>query len=300
MGGMITRRGLLARAGISAFGLVGADAFAVEPLLRLAITQYAFTPPQWPAGLKLKIAVLADIHAINPWMTPARIAAIAQTTNALQPDIILLAGDYEAGMPLYGVGSYVSMDDCARALSILRAPLGVHAVLGNHDLGHRAKGGQNVRRAFAAFNIPVLENRAVRLVKDGAPFWLLGLGDQWGGIYGRGLDDLPGTLAQVTDEAPAILLAHEPDIFAVLPDVDRNSRIAVTLCGHTHGGQVRLPFLGARVVPSRYGQRFAYGHVVEDERHLVVSGGLGMTGLPVRFGVPPEIVVIRLGEGAAA
>jgi uncharacterized protein len=100
------------------------------------------------------------------------------------------------------------------------------------------------------------------------------------------VDDLEGTLAKVTDDAPVILLAHEPDIFPRVP-----ARVSLTLSGHTHGGQVRL--LGySPMVPSRFGNRFAYGHIVEDGRHLVVSGGLGCSILPVRIGVPPEIVMI--------
>ena len=291
---MLSRRHFLLKAVLATPFLFGGYALSVEPQ-RLVITRYRITPEGWPAGPMLRIAVLADIHAINPWMSPAHIERIARATNALEPDIVLLAGDYEASMPLYGVGSYVSMADCAKALSLLRAPLGVHAVLGNHDLGRRGRGGDNVRRAFAAFGIPVLENEAVRVEKGGLGLWLLGLGDQWGGIHRRRLDDLPATLAQMSDSSPAILLAHEPDIFAELPMLDRERRIALTICGHTHGGQVRIPFYGPRGVPSRFGKRFAYGHIVEDDRHLVVSGGLGMTGLPVRFGVPPEIVMITLG-----
>ena len=293
---MLSRRRFLLKAGLATPFLSGGYAFGVEPQ-RLVTTRYRISSGTWPSGLVLRIAVLADIHAINPWMSPAHIERIARATNALDPDVVLLAGDYEASMPLYGVGSYVSMEDCARALSLLRAPLGVHAVLGNHDLGRRGKGGDNVRRAFAAHGIPVMENVAVRLEKAGRGLWLLGLADQWGGIHRRRLDDLPGTLAQMSDGSPAILLAHEPDIFAELPHLDRERRIALTVCGHTHGGQVSFPFYGPRGVPSRYGRRFAYGHIVEDNRHLVVSGGLGMTGVPIRFGVPPEIVMITLGDG---
>ena len=100
------------------------------------------------------------------------------------------------------------------------------------------------------------------------------------------MHDLDGTLAKVTDDAPVILLAHEPDIFPRVP-----SRVSLTLSGHTHGGQVRV-FGYSPMVPSRYGNRYAYGHIVEDNRHLVVSGGLGCSILPVRIGVPPEIVMV--------
>jgi hypothetical protein len=87
-----------------------------------------------------------------------------------------------------------------------------------------------------------------------------------------------------------ILLAHEPDIFTQVPD-----RVALTLAGHTHGGQIRVPLLWPHFVPSMYGARFAYGHIVEQGRHMVVSGGLGTSMIPARLGVPPEIVHITLG-----
>jgi predicted MPP superfamily phosphohydrolase len=138
-----------------------------------------------------------------------------------------------------------------------------------------------------------LTNKAVQLKKDGLRFWLLGTDSMVAFNKGRGhfigADDLPGALAQVTDDTPIIHMAHEPDLFTQVP-----KRISLTLSGHTHGGQVRL--LGySPFVPSAYGNRFAYGHIVEDDRHLCVSGGLGCSVLPVRFGVPPEITVLDLG-----
>ena len=170
----------------------------------------------------------------------------------------------------------------------------VVTILGNHDWWEDA---DMVRATLAANRIPVLENQSERLTTaGGAAFWLAGLGDQLAFFDGqgrlRGVDDLPGTLAGIPEDGdPIILLAHEPDIFPQIPD-----RVSLTLCGHTHGGQVAIPFLGRPIVPSRYGERYAYGHVVEDGRHLIVSGGLGCSRLPIRFGVPPEIVVIDLGE----
>jgi len=113
--------------------------------------------------------------------------------------------------------------------------------------------------------------------------------------YG-GVDDLPATIRQVTDEAPVILMAHEPDIFAKMGDLA--DRVSLTVSGHTHGGQIQV--LGfAPVVPSQYGSRYVYGHIVEDQRNLVVSAGLGCSGVPVRFGAPPEIVLIELGGETA-
>jgi uncharacterized protein len=101
---------------------------------------------------------------------------------------------------------------------------------------------------------------------------------------------LRGTLARIKTDDPVLLLAHEPDIFPQVPD-----RVALTLAGHTHGGQIRLPLVWRHFVPSKYGARFAHGHVVEDNRHMVVSGGLGTSIVPMRLGVPPEIVHITLG-----
>lgn len=302
---MITRRGFVK--GVTAFagatcGLSG-YALAVEPM-SLGVTRYRVTPPAWPSGLALRIAVLADIHACEPWMSADRVAAIALQTNALNPDMVLLLGDYAASHRF--VMKQVPEDAWAEALKVCRAPLGVHAVLGNHDwwddkaAQRDGKGPVRGRLALEKAGIPVYENDVVRLVKDGRPFWLAGLGDQLAllGSRGRyhkrvGVDDLTGTLAKVKDDAPVIMMAHEPDIFVRVPD-----RVSLTISGHTHGGQVRM--LGyAPMVPSRYRNRFAYGHVVEQKRHLLVSGGLGCSVAPIRFGIPPEIVLVEVGQAAA-
>ena len=285
--------------GALAAALMGTYAVAIEPLVRLRITRYALTPPRWTPGLRLRVAVLTDLHACEPWTPRGRIERIVAETNALQPDAVLLLGDYVSGMRL--AARHLEPREWAGILAGLRAPLGRFAVLGNHDwwedagVQARGHGPTEAGEALNAVGIPVLENRAVPLEKDGHRFWVAGLGDQlaftptslrrrW-----EGTDDLPGTLAQVTDDAPVLLMAHEPDIFPEMPE-----RVSLTLSGHTHGGQVRL-FGYSPVVPSRYGNRYAYGHVVEEGRHLVVSAGLGCSIAPIRFGSPPEIVVLDLG-----
>nr|WP_153365864.1 metallophosphoesterase [Rhizobium sp. ICMP 5592] len=284
---------------------LGGYAFGFEPIIRLNVTPYQLTPPGWTPGLKLKIVVLTDFHACEPWMTAGRIASICEHANSLGGDIIVLLGDYTSGTEF--VTGRVDHRVWAAELATLKAPLGVHAIIGNHDWWHDAaaqKSGHGPtfsHKALADVGIPVYSNRAVRLEKDGQGFWLAGLEDQlalrrsvrWRRPVTTGLDDLDGTLAQVNDAAPIILLAHEPDIFPTVP-----SRVSVTLSGHTHGGQVRI--LGwSPYLPSRYGDRYVYGHIIEERRHLVVSGGLGCSVAPVRFGVPPEIVVVDLGEDNA-
>jgi predicted MPP superfamily phosphohydrolase len=290
---MMSRRGLLRLLGGAFLGGAGMLSYAMfEPRYRLVTTAYRFTPPRWPkSGKPLRIAALADLHACDPWMPLPRIEEIVRATNALKPDLVVLLGDYVAAIHRFKT-RVVEIEDWTAALAKLEAPLGKFAVLGNHDWWTDPEG---VRQGLARNGIPVFENEALKLrAPDGLEFWLAGLGDQLArgnrrGGY-EGVHDLPKTMRAITDDAPAILLAHEPDIFPEVSD-----RVSLTLCGHTHGGQVRIPFIGAPVVPSRYGQRYAYGHVVEAGRHLVISAGLGCTQLPVRFGSPPEIVVLDLG-----
>ena len=295
---MLSRRTLLKTVGLGALGFLGLSsyAFAIEPRFRLVVTRYRLALPGWPAKAKpLRMAVIADIHACDPWMPLSRVAEIVSVANNLKPDVTLLLGDYVPSLRRFRT-SVVPPSDWGRALADLSAPLGVYGVIGNHDWWHDING---VRRAFADNKLPLMENDVMRLEpKDGPALWLIGLGDQLayplGGGRFRGVDDLPGALAKIPEDgAPIVLMAHEPDIFPQVPE-----RVSLTISGHTHGGQVDLPFIGRPVVPSAYGQRYAYGHVVENDRHLIVSGGLGCSVLPVRLGVPPEIVLLELGGAA--
>jgi predicted MPP superfamily phosphohydrolase len=271
----------------------GAYATVVEPGFLLVRQTWRPEPATWPSDLRLRIVALADIHMGPPLMTLERLQGIVHEAMELKPDLVVLLGDY-AGSQRFFVSHRVTPADTAAVLSGLQAPLGVLSVMGNHDWAddrqaqRRRAGPTFWHTAFEDAGIPVLENSAVRLSWNGKPIWIAGLGSQW--AYAGGADDLEEALSPLaSDDAPAILLAHEPDIFTRVP-----SRVSLTLCGHTHGGQVRV--LGySPIVPSRYGNRFAYGHVIENDRHLVVSGGLGCSLLPIRFGVPPEITVIKLG-----
>lgn len=284
------RRFLLAAGGLGAVGAGGTAVYAaaIEPM-GLVVTRYAVTPPGWQQGQKLTISVIADLHAGGPDMGLDHIRQIVDTANGLRSDLVVLLGDFFATyrFPTERVPHPVWAGELAR----LVAPLGVWSIFGNHDWWHDING---VRAALAGVRIPVLENDAVLLQQAGYKFWLAGIGDQLAHPLGRGrfrgVDDLPGTLARVNSDDPVVLLVHEPDIFPKIPP-----RVALTLAGHTHGGQVRVPLIWPAFVPSKYGARFAYGHIVEDDRHLIVSGGLGTSTVPMRLGVPPEIVQIELG-----
>jgi len=294
---MITRRQFMTGlvAGVALGSGFSGYAFAVEPRFRLVVTEWDLPTPKWPHARPLRIVILSDIHACEPWMPVERIHSIVEEANRLGGDIILLLGDFAAGLGRFKLGP-VPAKQWGRALAGLSAPLGVYAIPGNHDWWTDIA---EVTDALAAAGIPVFQNRAQKFTSP-APFWLAGTDSIVAHPLGRGnfgsAADLPGTFSQITDGAPAILMAHEPDIFVDVPD-----RFAVTLSGHTHGGQVLLPFIGRPVVPSEFGQRFAYGHVHEGGRDLIVSAGLGCSILPVRFGVPPEITVVtlRAGDGVA-
>ncbi|WP_291863541.1 metallophosphoesterase [Bradyrhizobium sp.] len=302
---MISRRHFLRfAAGLGATGISSVAYGFGEPALRLRVTRYNIQPPQWPTDFRLKIAVIADLHACDPWMSLERIESIVERTNALGADITVLLGDYVAGHRR--VTRFIPASEWAPVLAGLRAPLGVHAVLGNHDywddraVQRDGQGTTMARRALEASGIPVYENDVVRLTSAGRPFWLAGLGDQLAWLPARrfrpvrriGIDDLGATLAEVTDDAPVILLAHEPDVAMRVP-----ARVALQLSGHTHGGQVRL-FGWSPVVPSRYAEKFAYGHA-RTNCDVVVSGGLGCSIMPFRIGMPPEIVLVTLGGADA-
>ena len=301
----MTRRGFLRFVGGSLLSahVVRAYAVGIEPMLLTHVKRYALTPPNWPAGLQLRIVVLADIHACRPWMTPERIAALAEQANGLQPDLIVLLGDYAAGMRW--VTDWVLRPNGQPALSGLRAPFGVFSILGNHDWwedlsAQKAGSGPTIaRKALEAVGIPVLENDAVRIEKDGHGVWIAGLADQLALLPGKALE--PQAIRRAgrsrrqrwprwTTARRSSCWRMSRTYFPKCPE-----RVSLTLSGHTHGGQVRL-FGYSPVVPSRFGNRYAYGHVVEDDRHLIVSGGLGFSILPVRFGVRPEILAIDLGS----
>jgi uncharacterized protein len=304
---MITRRRFLQWFFSLGFVAAATSAYAivVEPLRRARITHYGLKLERWPDDLHLTAAIVTDIHACEPWMTLKRIESIVQQTNELKPDVILLLGDYVSSMR-YVTGD-VAPGDWSKALAALKAPLGVHAILGNHDwwadhaVQQARQGPPFARRALEQVGIPVYENDVVRLTKSGRAFWLAGLGDQLAFWPERrrnpglrlGVDDLNATLGKVPESDPVILLAHEPDIMPHVPE-----RVSLVLSGHTHGGQVRL-FGWSPVVPSEFGNRYAYGHVRE-QCDLIVSGGLGCSIAPIRFGVPPEIVFLSISGARAA
>lgn len=231
----------------------------------------------------IKIAVLTDLHVGSPHMSIERLRTVVERTNAEQPDLVIMLGDFV----IDGVvgGRFVEPEAIADVLRDLRATSGIITVLGNHDWWND---GERVARALRGANVIVIENDVVRIERDGRAFWLAGVADLW-----TRQPDISGTLSKVQSDDPIILLTHNPDIFPDIP-----ARVSLTLAGHTHGGQVNFPFFGRPVVPSQFGQRFAAGLVREGGRTMFVSTGIGTSIVPVRFRVPPEIVILMLrGNG---
>jgi predicted MPP superfamily phosphohydrolase len=258
---------------------LGCWAFAWEPA-SLTTRAHRLHIPHWRAELAgLRVAVLADLHVGSPFNGMSKLAEIVATTNALAPDLILIPGDFVI-QKVVG-GSFVSPEDAAVVLAGLKAPLGVWAVLGNHDWWLDAK---RVEAALETHGIPVLDDRSVLIKRGAARFWLVGISDFWEGPH-----DARTAMSQIDDNSPVLVFTHNPDVF---PTIARE--FSLMIAGHTHGGQVYLPLLGRPIVPSRYGERYAIGHVAENGRHLFVSSGLGTSIIPVRFRVPPEITVLEL------
>jgi predicted MPP superfamily phosphohydrolase len=223
--------------------------------------------------------VISDLHAGAPYINDAKIRRVVTMANDAKPDLILLAGDFVTR----GVigGRRYPVERLGTLLKPLHAPLGVHAVTGNHD--HWA-GQQLIAAAIEAAGIPVLENRSVTLRRGSRTIYLAGIGD-----YFSDADNPSKALAGVPRGEIALCLTHSPDVFPELPE-----KCALTIAGHTHGGQVWLPFFGRLIVPSHYGQRYAAGLIREGGKTLFVSTGIGTSIIPVRFLVPPEVTILDL------
>jgi hypothetical protein len=276
-------------AALAVVALLAAWAFWLEPA-SLAVRRVSLRVPGWRAEhAGLKVALLTDLHVGAPHMSLGRLRRVVERTNDEAPDVVLITGDFVIGGPQDkggergGVagGTFVEPEPIAGELKHLRAPLGVYAVLGNHDWWFD---GGRVTRALEGAGLRVLENGAARVERGGRALWLAGVADLW-----TRRPDVEAALREVPAGDPVILFTHNPDIFPGVP-----ARVSLTVAGHTHGGQVNLPLLGRPVVPSRFGQRYAFGHVEEGGRHLYVGGGVGTSIIPVRFRVPPEVVVLSL------
>jgi uncharacterized protein len=225
-----------------------------------------------------RVVLLADPHVGGHAGDVERLGRIVAETNALEPDVVLLLGDYVNMMP-FG-GGRVPPDTIARVFARVEAGAGVYAILGNHDWKY---GFAAMADAFAAVEIPLIDN-SIAIAERGADrLALLGLEDEvWGEPDLSLFERLPAGL-------PVLVATHDPGLFHDIPPGH------VVGAGHMHGGQIRWPTLPPPVIPSgRAPRRWANGHIRERGSDLIVSAGLGVSGLPWRLGIPPEIVVLEL------
>ncbi|MFQ5768663.1 MAG: metallophosphoesterase [Acidobacteriota bacterium] len=263
-------------------GLTGPYGFQLRR--SLTVTAGELTLPRLPPDLDgLTLLLITDIHT-GPFLSAASLGLAFQRLMELDPHLILLGGDLVTG-------HVREFDRAADAFRSLHAPLGVHAVLGNHD--HYTGDACGLKRRMESAGIHVLHNQSVLLSRGEGSFHLAGIDDlNWGE------PDLEAALAGTVHEGreaatpPVILLSHNPDIFfeACRRDVD------LVLAGHTHGGQIRIPGWGVLVRMSRF--HLDEGLFQMGNSRMVVSRGLGATGVPLRFSCPPEAVLVTLRSPA--
>lgn len=270
LGSFLTLAGLAAAAGT--WGV------AIEPRL-LRIRRHRIASRRWPSGWpSLRIAVLSDIHAAWPHTGAARIGRIVERILAERPDLVLLPGDFVSTRARF------QRPIPPAAIAEALAPLARHpvvATLGNHDREH---GGREIAAALRSVGIVVLYDAWAPMPWGDGTVQLVGIP-----YLGDGRFDTRKGLAGLDPAVPTIVTSHTPDTF---PHLSRD--VLLTVAGHTHGGQVKLPGLPPPVTFSRLPRHMAKGLHRDGERFLYVSAGVGMSGPPVRFGVPPEIAVLTV------
>jgi predicted MPP superfamily phosphohydrolase len=232
--------------------------------------------PEWPAALDgLRLVVLSDLHAGAGAIDDARVRTIVEAANSAHPDLVVLLGDFVDATAV--PEEHGEAEQVAGRLAGLRTPLGVYGLLGNHD---RARHGAHTMAALERAGITVLENRAARV----GGLWLAGVSDTRSARA-----DPEAALAGVPHGEPVVAITHSPDVFPRIP-----RRVALTLAGDTHAGQVNVPLLRRLFIPSRFGDRYRVGLIEEDGHRLLVHPGIGTSRLPVRLGATPEVTVLEL------
>lgn len=240
---------------------------------------------RWPSRMDgFTIALLSDFH-YDPIFSIHPIRSAVEMVNRLRPDLVALTGDFVTS-PALGDPHRAAADaePCAQLLRPLQAPDGVWAVMGNHDA---AAGEAQVSGAVQAVGIKVLTNLATPIEKNGGRFWLAGVGDVM-----EGSADLNAALRSVASKEPVILLAHEPDY----ADYVCRYLVDLQLSGHSHGGQIRIPFIRPLYLPE-LARKYFLGLYNIMGLTLYTSPGLGTVRIPVRLNCPPEVTLLSIRQG---
>lgn len=275
---LLTRRSFL---GLSAASVAGLALYAGEiSRHELSIEEHTIELARLPDAFRgMRIVQVSDIH-YEQFTEPYFVREVVRRINQLRPDMVVLTGDFITFQPLPESFARKSMPACAELLSAIECPLR-YASLGNHDY---SVGIKYVIGPLREVGIPVLVNSSLALERDGKRVWMAGVGS----VCEHGADPARAIPKAVASE-PVILLAHEPD---TLPDIAKFN-VDLMLSGHTHGGQVRIPFLPPMHLPE-YGRRYVEGWFRHGPTQMYVNRGIGAIGLPVRFRCPPEITVFTL------
>jgi predicted MPP superfamily phosphohydrolase len=272
----LDRRKLLKRAGLGALAALGVG--TVYPMLEArwcGLSRRLVALPKLPPSFRgMTVALLTDLHH-GPFVPLAYIRHVVDLTNSLKPDLILLVGDYVSVNARY-------IAPAANEVRRLEAPLGRFAVLGNHD--HWESTVESKAQLDRA-GIELVDNRGSWLRRGSDRLRICGVGDLW-----TDDQDLMSALGDADEDDAVILLSHNPDYAESVDD----SRISLMLSGHTHGGQVIVPGLGAPFCPSKFGAKYLGGLVQGPACPVFVSRGVGTTGPPVRFLCRPEVALLTL------
>ncbi len=278
----INRRTFLRLAAATGAAALGVDATVLAPN-RLRVVRMDIALRRWPERLEgFTIALLSDFH-FDPYFSVHPIEASVGIVNSLNPDLIVLTGDFVSIPPLDGDEEKAASaaEPCADLLRRMHAKHGLWAVMGNHDYYTNP---WTVTRALQARGIKVLANQSSPIEQDGARFWLAGVNDVVSGTA-----DLDETLHIVPENEAAILLAHEPDY----ADEVARYRVDLQLSGHSHGGQVRLPLVPPLFLPE-LGKKYVWGLYRIGPLTLYTNPGIGTVVLPIRLNCPPEITLLTL------
>ncbi|GGG92077.1 metallophosphoesterase [Silvibacterium dinghuense] len=276
----ISRRRFLALSGATALGvpLYAAEVSRHE----ISVEHVAIRITGLPEAFRgFRILQISDFHYAN-FTEPFFLRLVVERVNHIQADLVVLTGDFISNNTWARPDILRFAYDCAAHLSHIRCPQR-YAIMGNHDAGFNPKA---VTAALEEHHIPVLNNEAVPLEREGQRIWLSGIGDA---VTKHARLDLAIPPLSGRPGEPLILLAHEPDI---LPEVIPHG-VDLMLSGHTHGGQVRLPFLPPMFLPE-LGEIYTEGYYRLGPTQLYVNRGLGAVGVPFRFNCPPEITVLTL------
>lgn len=229
-----------------------------------------------------RIVQLSDIH-LDEFTEPVFLEHVIHRINNLLPDLVLVTGDFVTHGSLTFMTSRHAAHRCAELLATLKAPQ-TYTVLGNHDVSVSAP---LVIEALRSAGLPVLVNQYVPIERSGSRIWLCGTDDA-----GTSHPDLDLTIPHKPD-GPVILMVHEPDYADIVVQHPRGRLVDLMLSGHSHGGQVRLPFYGPLILPPM-GQKYVMGHFQFGQMQLYVNRGIGSVGLPFRFNCMPEITIHTL------